>query len=254
MGTPSQTSINRPRRTARACVLAACAGAALMAPGAFAQQPRTSDEASSSSLGAAVMAPLRDVNVVRDTVPEVLNGARDAPYLDPQNASCSQLADMLEPLDDALGPDTGEGATAQKAGAGQMVYGAVADVTRDAIPFRGVVRRLTGAARADQKVKDAREAGHLRRAYLKGFASAKGCDDPPDQQPSQQTAQVDAVAVPPPVAVDSQPIAVAAQAPPPAIVAEPQPRLTPVNQAQAPSGVQFNLPESWRAELAAGKY
>ena len=148
-------------------LVAGCAAAALLAGPVLAQpQARTSEEASSADLAGAVTAPIRDLNLMRDEVPEVLTTARDAPYLDPQDASCEQLAEMIAPLDEALGPDPGAGAKPENGGASKMVFGAMADVTRDVIPFRGVVRRITGAARADQKVRETREAGQLRLQFL----------------------------------------------------------------------------------------
>lgn len=215
-----------------------CAGAALLgatAVEAQTTQPRTSDEASQASLQGALLAPLRDVNIMRDEVPKSLTGAQEAPYLDPQKASCAELAAMIAPLEAALGPDRGDGAAPPKSGGRSMVLGALADVTRDVIPFRGVVRRLSGASRQDQKVREAREAGQLRRAYLKGFASANGCYGPPQQvaersdppPPPVQVAQVAPVAV--------TPISAPAETPP----EPPKP------------AVRFNLPESWRAQMAA---
>ncbi|MES2895096.1 MAG: hypothetical protein V4759_03625 [Pseudomonadota bacterium] len=225
----------RPRRW---IVGVGCAGAALLGATmveAQTVQPRTSDEASQASLQGALLAPLRDVNIMRDEVPKSLTGAQEAPYLDPQKASCAELAAMIAPLEAALGPDRGDGAAPPKSGGRSMVLGALADVTRDVIPFRGVVRRLSGASRQDQKVREAREAGQLRRAYLKGFASANGCYGPPQQvaerrdppPPAVQVAQVAPVAV--------TPISAPAETPP----EPPKP------------AVRFNLPESWRAQMAA---
>lgn len=224
-------------------LIAGCAIAALLAGPVLAQpQARTSDEASSSNFTGAITAPVRDLNLMRDQVPAVLTTARDAPYLEPQNASCVQLAEMIAPLDEALGPDPGAGAKSQ-VGAGRMVYGAMADVTRDVIPFRSVVRRITGAARGDQKVRETREAGHLRRAYLKGFASAKNCYGPP-----QPDAKVQVADAPPAALREQPPIAVAALDAPSTV-----PAPTPVSEAAAPADQQpqprFVLPESWVTQI-----
>lgn len=225
-----------------------CAGAALLAAAtAQAQtvQPRTSDEASQATLQGALLAPLRDVNIVKDEVPTSLTGAQEAPYLDPQKASCSELAAMIAPLDAALGPDRGDGAAPAKSGGRTMVLGALADVTRDVIPFRGVVRRLTGASRQDQKVREAREAGQLRRAYLKGFASANGCYGPPEQRVAERSE-----APPPPVrSAEAAPVEVA-EVRPVAVATLPAPPATPLEPPKP--AVRFNLPESWRAQMAGG--
>lgn len=249
MGKPSKPTLSE-LRSLRLAALAGCTGAMLLAtPGVAEEKARTSDEASQTNLQGALLAPLRDINVVRDKVPEALNGAKEAPYLDPQKASCEELAAMIAPLDKALGPDVGDGAERPKPGASNMVFGAMADVTRDVIPFRGVVRRITGASKHDQEVKAAREAGQLRRAYLKGFASANGCYGPPDQR-------VAARGEPPaPVTADSAPEITLAAAPPiQTAVLEPPAAVQPAPQqpAAAPSP-RFNLPESWRTQLGLSR-
>ena len=53
-----------------------------------------------------------------------------------------------------------------------------AGAASDAIPFRGWVRKLTGAERHDSFVQAAIIAGGVRRAYLKGLGEARGCDMP----------------------------------------------------------------------------
>lgn len=249
MGKPSKPTMSK-LCSPRLAALAGCAGAMLLAAPSFAdeQKARTSDEASQANLQGALLAPLRDINVVRDKVPEALNGAKEAPYLDPQKASCDELAAMIAPLDKALGPDVGDGAERPKPGASNMVFGAMADVTRDVIPFRGVVRRITGASKHDQEVRAAREAGQLRRAYLKGFASANGCYGPPDQQVAAQAEP------PPPPVVEPVPQVTLASAPPIQTAAlEPPTAVEPAPQPAPAPSPRFNLPESWRTQLGVSR-
>lgn len=272
MRRPSQKSpFHRCTGATRAGLIAAgCAAALIAAPAAaLAEGPsvRTSDEASESGLQGVLTAPLRDVNLMRDKVPKALKTAKAAPYVEPQDATCAELAEMIAPLDAALGPDVGDGVEAEKNGVGALVFGAMADVTRDVIPFRGVVRRITGASKHDEKVREARQAGHLRRAYLKGFASAKGCYGPPEQQVAAAEPAPPVIAPPPPVAVAEltpPPAPPAGSQPAPVAVADLAPRAAPrvkvsdpaeppTRQVAASSPV-FNLPESWRAELEADGY
>src|SRR5258705_4295618 len=56
--------------------------------------------------------------------------------------------------------------------------GFVAGAASETIPFRGWVRKLSGAERHDRFVQGAINAGAVRRAYLKGLGEAKGCDPP----------------------------------------------------------------------------
>ena len=46
------------------------------------------------------------------------------------------------------------------------------------IPFRGLVREVSGAAGDQRKAEAAVRAGLARRAYLKGLGQGKGCKYP----------------------------------------------------------------------------
>jgi hypothetical protein len=120
----------------------------------------------------------------------VLLEAMADPYARPsRRAKCAELIALIEPLDAALGadldtPSTDEDDLLEKGR--ESAYGAVAGVTTDAIPFRGWVRKLTGAERHDKLVQAAINAGAVRRAYLKGLGEARGC--PPPATPSHEFA------------------------------------------------------------------
>jgi hypothetical protein len=151
---------------------------------------RTSDEVKRESIEGAVTTPLRDLNVDRVDIPEVLRQAITDPYArPPRHARCSQLIALIRPLDDALGPDIDQppppGSAAERSGS--TALGTAADLASGAIiPFRSVVRALSGAASHDKLVQAAIIAGHTRRAYLKGLGEAKGC--PPPATPSHERA------------------------------------------------------------------
>jgi len=97
---------------------------------------------------------------------------------------------------------------------------AVGDAVGDLIPFRTVVRRLTGAEENAQEMRDALKAGDVRRAYLKGLGLERGCAYPaapapaPVAQPTASTpvAAVQAAAAPAPAA-ETQPAAAPEAAP-----------------------------------------
>lgn len=143
---------------------------------------QTTGEANRESLRGAVQAPLRDLNVLRTKIPEVLLAAMADPYArPPRRVKCADLITMIQPLNDALGADLDTPSTDEDdllAKGRESAYGAVAGVTTDAIPFRGWVRKLSGAERHDQLVQAAINAGAVRRAYLKGLGEAKGCMPP----------------------------------------------------------------------------
>ncbi|RAK52429.1 hypothetical protein DJ018_14050 [Phenylobacterium deserti] len=142
---------------------------------------QTTNEANRENLTGAVRAPLRDINVLRTKIPPVLLAAIADPYARPEKASCQALIELIRPLNDALGadldtPSQDEDDLLDK-GRGTALS-AVAGVTTEAIPFRGWVRKLSGAERHDNLVQAAIMAGGVRRAYLKGLGESRGCSPP----------------------------------------------------------------------------
>lgn len=163
-------------------------------------QVQTTSEANQENVQGAASAPLRDLNVLRTKIPEVLLDAMLDPYQRPtpvagrragKHAECAQLTALIKPLDDALGadldtPSTDEDDLLQKGRS--TALGAAASLASDAIPFRGWVRKLSGAERHDKLVIAAITAGGVRRAYLKGLGEARGCEPP--ATPSHMLTQV----------------------------------------------------------------
>jgi hypothetical protein len=135
--------------------------------------------------GSAVTAPFEDLNIKRVEIPPVLVRARTNPYDLEGMTRCERIAAEVGSLDDALGPDMDEppppaGTRIDRAadGAANLTLDAVRDTSRDVIPFRGWVRRLSGAARHDKLVQAAIKAGTTRRAYLKGVGMRMNCSPP----------------------------------------------------------------------------
>jgi hypothetical protein len=58
---------------------------------------------------------------------------------------------------------------------GQAAIGAVRGAAEGVVPFRGWVRKLTGAEQYSKDVAAAIAAGTIRRAFLKGVGQANGC-------------------------------------------------------------------------------
>lgn len=128
----------------------------------------------------AATAPLNDLNVVQAKIPQVLQAAQKQPYLLPAGYTCEALALEIAALDDALGPDFDAPATEERpdllergtAEASKAAASALRNTTEGVIPFRGWVRKLTGAERHSRKVAAAISAGTARRAFLKGAKAA----------------------------------------------------------------------------------
>jgi len=131
----------------------------------------------------AATTPLSDLNVVRADIPEVLRSAAAAPYALPADASCAGLAAAIKSLDEVLGPDLDAPATAGNPGlldrGEDAATGALQRTAEGVIPFRGWVRKLSGAERYARHVSAAITAGGVRRGFLRGMASAKACPAAP---------------------------------------------------------------------------
>lgn len=172
--------------------------------------PQTSAEANTDNLGAAMAAPLRDINLVRSDIPDLLKKAQVDPYA-PPSPGCGPLKAEIQKFDDVLGDDYDDrGDDAKDDGMSRPVLSVVASTITDVIPMRGWVRRLTGAERHDQMVRDAIKAGFVRRGYLKGLYNASACQ-------GNRLVYVGAKPAPPPpvVAAEPAPVLVAAQPPVP---------------------------------------
>lgn len=150
-------------------ILVLMLGSALTACASTPEAAKTSD-----GMAGAMTQPFRDLNIMREEQAAVLTTAAAAPYAPPSDCSGSLVE--LQRLDEALGPDIDaptEKSNPATAFVGEMVVDAVRGAT--GLPFRGIVRRVTGAAKREKDAKHAVYAGALRRAYLKGFEGGAGC-------------------------------------------------------------------------------
>ena len=119
--------------------------------------------------------PARDVGLQRTTVPPVLEAARAAPYSPAGTRTCATLARELRDLDGALGSDFDAPPERQGSRAGRLAEAGGRAVVNTIIPFRGVVRELSGSAEADRRMQAAVDAGLARRGFLRGLVQARGC-------------------------------------------------------------------------------
>jgi hypothetical protein len=174
-----------PRRVASVSVLAAAA-VALVACGTTSESMNRGAGKVRDGFGEAVTAPLEDLNIRRHDIPPVLLRAEANPYDLARMDHCEGIAGEVGSLDDALGPDLDEPPPPEPADpndrradqASQMTLNAVRDTSRGVIPFRGWVRRLTGAEQHSQAVQAAIRAGTVRRGYLKGIGMRLNCAPP----------------------------------------------------------------------------
>jgi hypothetical protein len=126
-----------------------------------------------------VMSPLSDVNLKKKYVPTVLEAALANPYDLTGIKSCMGFATAIRDLDVALGDDID--VVQAKSGDEKMgnSAGTIAkSVIGSFIPFRGVIRELSGANAQERAWERAIYAGSVRRAFLKGMGQSKGCAYP----------------------------------------------------------------------------
>jgi hypothetical protein len=131
----------------------------------------------------AAKSPLNDLNLVQAEIPAALLVAQKAPYAIPVDATCATFATEITELDAVLGADLDtppsdknpslieRGSTEARNAAG----GALKSAAEGIVPFRGWVRKLSGAERYSKQVAAAITAGTVRRAFLKGLRVSKSC-------------------------------------------------------------------------------
>lgn len=137
----------------------------------------------SSKVSTAATTPLADLNLVRSAIPEPLLAAQKQPYQVPADPSCAALAAEVRTLDEVLGPDLDTPPSTTNPGliergsdvAGEAATDALQRTAEGIVPFRGWVRKLTGAERHSKQVAAAIAAGTVRRGFLKGLARGHGC-------------------------------------------------------------------------------
>ncbi len=157
-------------------------------------------------LGSAVVSPLNDFNIVQTGIPPVLNDAVKNPYQQPPVNTCKGIAEQVELLDKALGPDLDAIVTSEdksdleKGGnfAQDEAVGGVERTIQGAVPFRSWIRKLSGAEKRSKELSTAVAAGIVRRAFLKGMGQERGCDAPaaPVKHPAPEVKPEPAPATP----------------------------------------------------------
>jgi hypothetical protein len=149
----------------------------------------------------AATGPLQDLNLRRQEIPQLLIQAAVNPYARSKKIKCADIKKEVAELDELLGPDvepksitlaSSNGGLAENLasiddievpetmslvdGAGGMVRDKIMGEIRsktDILPFRSIIRRISGASSHQKKLAAAYEAGKLRRAYLKGLADVR---------------------------------------------------------------------------------
>lgn len=147
------------------------------------QEPEKKDDTLRKA-GDIAIQPARDIGLDKDRIPEVLTAAAENPYAAPPSRSCKGLNRSLGELNAVLGDDFTVGEKANENRTGKIAEAVGKTVVNSLIPFRGLVREISGAAPAERRLQAAVTAGIARRGYLRGMASAKGCKIAPIMPPA----------------------------------------------------------------------
>ena len=176
-GSASLRGMIVPASPLRHALLGACFGFAL-ALGGCASDPDPQENEKHIDLAAAAHQPLDDLNIDAKEIPPALVVARRAPYVAPVPASCEEIAAEILALDTVLGPDF-DAPSDNKDATKKSRYAKANDLARSAaggwIPFRSIVRWVTGADRHERDRMAAVMGGAARRGYLKGLRDDKAC-------------------------------------------------------------------------------
>lgn len=141
------------------------------------------NKSASTRVGEAAVTPLNDLNLIKTDIPPLLQQIQSSPYQVPAGYTCDSLTTDIADLDAVLGPDLDEPASEDKPGlmergsnaAQDAAIGAFQRTTESVVPFRGWIRKLTGAERRSRKVAVAITAGTARRSFLKGLRASQNC-------------------------------------------------------------------------------
>lgn len=130
-------------------------------------------------IGDAVLTPVSDLNLIDRDIPPVLARIEN-PYALDVASECVALSEEVIALNTVLGDDADadyveNDAEERGRDAAGATLGLVSATAGGLIPFRGLVRYVSGASEADQEIIAAYLRGHQRRGFLRGVAEARAC-------------------------------------------------------------------------------
>lgn len=108
--------------------------------------------------GEIVSQPARDVGAASTKIPPVLLAAYDDPYGLTGLGPCRKLRQEIDDLSGALGPGSMVKTERKENRAGKLAEGGGKTIVNAFIPFRGLVRKISGAAPAQRRLDSAIDA------------------------------------------------------------------------------------------------
>lgn len=124
--------------------------------------------------------PVEDVGLSKKEIPPALKEIVKNPYNLKNINTCSEIIDAVTKVDNALGPDFDapkkeKSKSEKREDTATSVAGSVVN---GIIPFRGLVRKISGAEDREKRYNQAVYAGVVRRSFLKGIGLQKRCKYP----------------------------------------------------------------------------
>lgn len=175
MRQPRMTATRRREKRPLAALTLALLSIAPCVQAAPPETPRTTEK----MVGDVVTQPLADVNLKRREIPPVLAAIGDDPYSLTGIRRCRDVIAAVRALDEVLGPDFDAAAEESKGDKRRKTVGNLAGgVINSLIPFRFLVREISGANRTDEAYRAALYAGVVRRGFLKGIGKQRRCKSP----------------------------------------------------------------------------
>lgn len=152
------------------------------APAANATAPSEPITQRHDNFESAVTSPAEDLNLRRTAIPEVLQRAVANAYDMSGVDRCPGLRDEIARIDAAIGPDKDAPPPPDTRSLSDKRGSTAAGLVRTGVewvtPYRGIIRRITGATSYEKKVQAAVEAGFARRGFLKGMGMKMNCAPP----------------------------------------------------------------------------
>lgn len=130
------------------------------------------------SAGRIVTQPAKDVGAAKTKIPPALLAASADPYGMKGLTTCKAIATAFGSLTDVLGPDFKAGEVKKENKAGKLAEAGGQTIINGFIPFRGLVREVSGAAPAQRRLNRALDAGYARRGFLRGLYTGRKCRSP----------------------------------------------------------------------------
>lgn len=156
----------------RIAALAALGLALSTAHPAFASNGQRQKSIGGEAKSAATQ-PLEDLNLAGDDIPTELLLLQEDPYSTDGLETCPEMARQIDTLEQILGTDVD--VPREKSGMFRAALKTGGSFLGSFIPFRGVIREVSGANARKKRMEDAIYVGVARRSFLKGYAAAKGC-------------------------------------------------------------------------------